>query len=92
MFRLLSRLEPAQRLRLRARTRVRGRALSGNPVWAFISVALLARRLLRRWRGGDNAVVFSHELRPGDSLVIAQDREMVVRGGSRARGRSRRPR
>jgi len=60
-------------------------------VWAFISVALLARRLLRRWSGG-NAVVFSHKLRPGDSLVIAQDRELVVRGGSRARGRSRRPR
>jgi molybdopterin biosynthesis enzyme len=88
----LSRIEPVVRLRLRARTLVRGRALSGNPVWTFIGVALFARRLIRRWTGAANPVVFSHELRPGDSLVIAQDREAVVRGGRRARGRSRRPR
>lgn len=89
---VLSRLEPVLRLRLRARTMVRGRALSGNPVWTFISVALFARRIVRRLTGAGNPVVFRHELRPGDSLVIAQEQDLVVRGGTRTSRRRRNPR
>ena len=52
--------------------------LFGNSrLWMWVFVFLQAAKLRRRFVGKEPKVVFSHELAPGETLVIAHDREHV---------------
>jgi hypothetical protein len=60
---------------------VRG-LLGGSRPWTILWGVLAARRLLKRLLRDEPEVVFSEELRPGESLVISsQDREPRIVGG-----------
>ena len=54
------------------------KGLFGNSrLWMWVFVYLQARKLRQRFLGKAPKVVFSHTLAPGETLVIAHDREHV---------------
>jgi hypothetical protein len=60
---------------------VRG-AAAGSKFWTVVSAVAFARRILKRLSGSEPQVLFSHRLRPGETLVIAsQDEGVRVEGG-----------
>ena len=66
---------------LRRRATVRG-PLGGSRSWTVLWAVLLGARLWRRFVRGREEVVFSHEIKPGETLLIAGDgREPKVLGG-----------
>ena len=66
---------------LRRRATLRG-PLGGSRHWTVLWVVLISARLIRRFTTGKGEVVFRHELKPGDSLVIAgDDRTPRIIGG-----------
>ena len=48
-----------------------------NRVWFWVAVATTVLRILSRVMGRTEKVVFSQELEPGQTLVIAHEREVV---------------
>jgi hypothetical protein len=65
---------------LRRRAAVKG-LLGGSRSWLVVWVVLFGLRLLRRITHQKEKVVFSEELKPGQTLVIsASDREPKVIG------------
>jgi hypothetical protein len=57
---------------LRRRATVRG-PLGGSRPWTLVWAVLLGLRLVRRFTSGKEEVVFSHEIKPGESLLISGD-------------------
>lgn len=54
------------------------KGLFGNSrLWMWVFVLLQVGKLRRRFVGKEPKVVFSHKLEPGETLVIAHDREHV---------------
>lgn len=65
-------------LRYLVRNGVRRGLLGGSRPWLVVGGVALAARLLRRLTHDDPRVVFSEELRPGEALVIANDRDAMM--------------
>jgi hypothetical protein len=66
---------------LRRRATVRG-PLGGSRSWTLVWALLFGARLVRRFTRGKEEVVFSHEIQPGETLLIAgEGREPRVVGG-----------
>ncbi len=57
--------------------------LGGSRAWTMVGGLAFAVRLLKRLGGGDK-VVYRHELKPGESLLISHDRRVTVRGDATA--------
>ncbi len=57
---------------------VRG-LLGGSRAWTAIGGLAFSVRLLKRLSGGEPKVVFSRELKPGETLLISHDRRVRVR-------------
>lgn len=57
--------------------------MGGSRVWTVVGSAAFALRLLKRLTGGQPKVVFSRELRDGESLLISHDRTIRVRRAPR---------
>lgn len=51
--------------------------LGNSRLWMWVFVLMQAAKLRRRFLGKEPKVVFSHELAPGETLVIAHDRQRV---------------
>jgi hypothetical protein len=67
---------------LRRRAAIRG-PLGGSRGWTRLWIVLLAFRLLKRLTTSKPEVVFTHELKPGESLLLSADgREPRVIGGN----------
>jgi len=60
---------------------LRGRTLqgaaSGSRFWTVVSAIALSRRIIKRLAGSQGDVLYSHRLRPGETLVIANQSEGV---------------
>ena len=61
-----------------ARSGFRRGLVGGNRVWAVVGITAMTIRLIRRLLGEEDKVVYSEKLRPGESLLIAHDREAEV--------------
>jgi hypothetical protein len=60
---------------------VRG-LLGGSRPWTILWAVLATRRLLKRLLRDEPEVVYSEELRPGETLIISgEDRQPKVLGG-----------
>ena len=59
-------------------TAFRRGVLGNSRPWFWVAVATYALRALRRLMGRDEKVLYRHELSPGQTLVIAHDREPEV--------------
>ncbi len=62
------------------RSRMWSGAMSGSRFWTVITAVSVARTLIRRLSGQD-AVLFSRELGPGETLVIVNQQEGVSVSG-----------
>ena len=51
-------------------------ALGGSPVWTILAAVSVTRALIKRLSGED-AVLFTRKLLPGETLVIANQQEGV---------------
>ena len=60
------------------RTAIRKGMLGSSRPWFWIAVVTTSFRLLRRVIGRQEKVVWREELKPGDTLVIAHEREPEV--------------
>lgn len=70
-------------LRLLSRLGISRGFLGDSRVWAVVGAAALTVRALKRLFGGSPQQAYTHELAPGETLVIAHDREArVVRAPS----------
>ena len=65
-------------LRLLSRLGVSRGFLGGSRLWSAVASVALGLRLLQKLAGKGEETAFSEELRPGDCLVIAHDREARV--------------
>ena len=54
--------------------------LQGSRPWLVVGGVALGLRLLRKIAGGEPEVVYSEKLAPGESLVIAHQRDATIRG------------
>jgi hypothetical protein len=71
----------AKRSLLYRQARMKG-LLGGSRPWTILWVLLATRRLLKRLLRDGPEVVYSEELRPGETLVIsAEDRTPRIIGG-----------
>jgi hypothetical protein len=57
---------------LRRRATLRG-PLGGSKQWTILWALLLGLRLLKRFTGSKEEVVFTHEIKPGESVLISGD-------------------
>lgn len=57
------------------RTAVARGVLGESRFWLVVAILIYGRRLIRRFLGDTPKVVFSHELRPGETLLISHDRD-----------------
>jgi hypothetical protein len=57
---------------------VRRGVLGGSRPWFWVAVLTYSLRILRRLIGRTEKVLYRHELGPGQTLVIAHDREPEV--------------
>jgi hypothetical protein len=62
------------------RARMWSGAMSGSRLWTVVAAVSVARSLIRRLSGEDT-VLFSRKLLPGETLVIANQREGVSVSG-----------
>ena len=51
-------------------------AMGGSPVWTVLAAVSVTRALVKRLSGEDS-VLFTHKLLPGETLVIANQEEGV---------------
>jgi hypothetical protein len=65
-------------LRFLQRIGVSRGVMGDSRLWLWIAVASTSLRVARRILGRRERVVFSGELRPGQTLVIAHEREAEV--------------
>ena len=57
--------------------------LGNSRTWTVLGAVAISIRAMKRLLGGTPQVVYSHRLRPGDCLVVAQERDArVVRAPS----------
>lgn len=62
------------------RARMWAGAMSGSRLWTVVAAVSVARSLIRRLSGEDT-VLFSRKLLPGETLVIANQQEGVSVSG-----------
>ena len=65
-------------LRLLSRLGVARGFLGGSRFWTAVASVTLGLQLLKKLGGKGEETAFSEELKPGDCLVIAHDREARV--------------
>jgi hypothetical protein len=60
------------------RTAIAKGVLGGSRFWMLVAVIIYTRKLVRRFMGNAPAVVYSEELRPGQSLLISHERDAAI--------------
>ena len=60
------------------RTAISKGVLGGSRFWMIVAVVIYTRRLVRRFMGTAPAVVYSEELKPGQSLLISHERDAAI--------------
>lgn len=65
-------------LRFLSRVGISRGFLGGGRAWTLIGALALTVRALKRLFGGTPQVAYSEELRPGESLIITNDRQARV--------------
>jgi hypothetical protein len=65
-------------LRFFQRHGVRRGVFGGSRAWLWVAILTTGLRVLARVVGRSEQVVYRHELEPGQTLVIAHEREATV--------------
>ncbi|MEJ7584008.1 MAG: hypothetical protein WKF43_07950 [Acidimicrobiales bacterium] len=69
--------QPGRAIRILRRRGLRQGILGGNRAWAAVAVGTWGYTQLKRLAQRDVEVVFSEELKPGQRLIISNDRPTV---------------
>lgn len=67
-------------LRLLLRQGFRRGVLQGSRPWLVVGGVALGLRVLRKLSGSEPEVVYSEKLGPGESVVIAHERDATMNG------------
>jgi hypothetical protein len=67
-------------LRFLLRQGFRRGVLQGSRPWLVVGGAALGLRVLRTLSGGRPETVYSEKLAPGETLVIAHERDATIKG------------
>ena len=65
-------------IQLLQRVGFRRGVLGNNRVWYWVAIVSTVLRVLHRIMGRTEKVVYREELRPGETLVIAHERDAAV--------------
>lgn len=67
-------------LRFLIRNGVRKGLLGGSRPWLVLGGAAMVLRVVRKLGGSEPEVVFCDELKPGEAVVVAHDRDAMMKG------------
>lgn len=67
-------------LRFLLRNGIRRGLLGGSRPWMVVGAVGLVLRVARKFAGNEPEVVFRDELKPGEAVVVAHDRDAMMEG------------